>query len=493
MGTQKHTTMIIVALGTLSLLALTAHADVPVNCAYSESHGVWEFSIGTQSNDHSIVPECGLDNLGTVSKVHRFKLEERDQVTNVDTGSKGHYTIVSNQGFEITIDQRKYWAYYFFDETDRRNNDCSKTMVGYQRDEQLKTWSCIQGKRVSTVSFTQQVQSEEIEALLEDRTYTRDEEFLSKVNSVVTWKAKHYPQFEKLTLAEFQMLHGTQQAPKNYYSDLPSISSRLAQAKKFKFPESLPASWDWTNVNGENWDSPVWDQMSCGSCFAFGAKSVLEQRFRVASGMKMQPTVSAQEIITCGANMNYNQGCSGGFGYLILKETTEFGVVDESCNPETLSYNYNDKTCPDTSNCQRLYVRDYEYLGGYYGGATVEMMMEELVANGAVGVGIYAPSDFHAYSGGVYYQSSQALQSDWNPLVPTNHAVVIVGYGRCPEKVVEGDGSGCNVGDDDLPYWKVKNSWNSGWGEDGYIKILMGVNEIAVESKPVIATPVVPF
>lgn len=41
-----------------------------------------------------------------------------------------------------------------------------------------------------------------------------------------------------------------------------------------------------------------------------------------------------------------------------------------------------------------------------------------------------------------------------------NHIVELLGYGR----------------QDGIPYWLVKNSWGTEWGESGFIKLPMGMN-----------------
>lgn len=53
--------------------------------------------------------------------------------------------------------------------------------------------------------------------------------------------------------------------------------------------------------------------------------------------------------------------------------------------------------------------------------------------------------------------------------------VLVVGYGE--EK--------------GTPYWIVKNSWGTEWGEDGYFRIMRGNDECSIESIAVGIHPVV--
>ncbi|KAE9461942.1 hypothetical protein C3L33_06151, partial [Rhododendron williamsianum] len=65
-----------------------------------------------------------------------------------------------------------------------------------------------------------------------------------------------------------------------------------------------------------------------------------------------------------------------------------------------------------------------------------------------VSVGIDAASgDFRFYTGGVYRG---------NCGTDLHHAVTAVGYG---------------ITSDGTKYWLVKNSWGTGWGENGYMKL----------------------
>ena len=73
--------------------------------------------------------------------------------------------------------------------------------------------------------------------------------------------------------------------------------------------KSLPDEFDWRNVDGKNYVSPVRDQAKCGSCYAFGTLGMLEARVRILSNDTKAPVFSTQDIVSCS---EYSQGCKGG-------------------------------------------------------------------------------------------------------------------------------------------------------------------------------------
>jgi len=118
----------------------------------------------------------------------------------------------------------------------------------------------------------------------------------------------------------------------------------------------LPLEFDWRNVDGTSYDSPVRKQGECGSCYAIAATSVLESRIRIKSNNRMKPLLSPSSILSCS---RYNQGCFGGYPYLVGKFGKEFGFVEESCQP----YTETDDKCFDFCFHEKKWkVKSYGYL-----------------------------------------------------------------------------------------------------------------------------------
>ena len=160
----------------------------------------------------------------------------------------------------------------------------------------------------------------------------------------------------------------------------------------------------------------------------------------------------------------------------------EFGLVTDACAP----YNPVSRKCEEaTKSCKRFYSKNYEYVGGYYGaniGDQGQAMVEEL-QNGPVAVGFEVTDAFRSYSSGIYVEPS--LKSEFNPIVSVNHAVLCVGYGVCGK-----NDSACDGVNEGMKYWIVKNSWGKSFGEDGFFKIIRGVNDLGIESMPFKAEPI---
>jgi len=96
-----------------------------------------------------------------------------------------------------------------------------------------------------------------------------------------------------------------------------------------------------------------------------------------------------------------------------------------------------------------------------------ETIMAALMRDGPVAAAFDVYADFETYAGGVYQRTAGHAYEG-------GHAVRIVGWGTTEAGV---------------DYWTVANSWNPYWGEQGYFRILRGVDECGIESSVVASEP----
>lgn len=88
-------------------------------------------------------------------------------------------------------------------------------------------------------------------------------------------------------------------------------------------------------------------------------------------------------------------------------------------------------------------------------------MKAELYANGPISCGIHVTDNFASnYKGGIY--SEKVLL----PIV--NHEISVVGYGYDEET--------------DQEFWIGRNSWGAYWGEEGFFRMKMHGDNLAIES-----------
>ncbi|XP_065577934.1 dipeptidyl peptidase 1-like [Artemia franciscana] len=434
-------------------------SDTPVNCTYEEIKGSWIFYESARIHDGTIdCKEFGQ----RMPVIHKAKIELMEPNIAVDQfGNKGHWTLIYNQGFEVTVNGRVYFAFSKYKESrEEIISYCAETMNGWSHDVTVRNWGCYYGKKAEEIPFKVSVKEH---AADDSFVYYGSSGFVKQINEMQkSWVAKDYSEFYGLTAEELLKIKGGRRSAVINRPKPAPVTKSLNLRASF-----LPDEFDWRNVSGVNYVSPVRNQEKCGSCYAFSSMGMLESRLRILTKNLLQPTLSTQDIVSCS---QYSQGCEGGFPYLIAgKYAHDFGLVPEECNP----YSGKDSECNE-KKCNRHYVSKFRYVGGYYGACNEEAMKIALVEEGPLSISFEVYPDFMHYSGGIY-RHTQLIDKIY-PFELTNHAVLLVGYGT--EK---------STGE---KYWIVKNSWGTSWGEDGYFRIARGVDEVGIESIAVEATPI---
>ncbi|KAK3852192.1 hypothetical protein Pcinc_041214 [Petrolisthes cinctipes] len=425
--------------------------DTPGNCMYDDIRGTWTFYETERSGDNTI----NCDTLGPIVHTKTFTLSFPNNVMD-ELNNEGTWTMVWNQGFEVNINERSYYAFSYYEGNMLISTSyCDRTMNGWSRDNTVRNWSCFFGNKTTPVAPRPTSRVTVVESQLQQH-YNNDHNMIHNINTMQTsWTAKAYPQHEKYTVQEMLNRGG------GVGSMLTSPPTPAPATPEQKARVSLlPDNFDWRNISGQNYVTPVRDQGGCGSCFAFASMAQVESGIRIATKNQRSDVFSPQDIVSCSV---LAQGCLGGFNYLTGgRYAQDQGLVAEECN----IYTGQGDPCNTDSSCGRTYVSDYEYLGGYYGACNEELMLQSLVEDGPMAVAYMVFDDFHNYEGGIYHYTG--VKNEFNPLEMVNHGVLIVGYGVEP-----------TTGE---KFWTVKNSWSDTWGEDGYFRIRRGTNECSIES-----------
>jgi cathepsin B len=212
---------------------------------------------------------------------------------------------------------------------------------------------------------------------------------------------------------------------------------------------SVPDSFDGRQAFGKC-VHPVRDQQQCGSCWAFSASEVLSDRFCINSKGSVDVVLSPQTLVSCDTS---NMGCDGGYLNKAWQFLVSNGITSDSCEPYT-SGGGDSGTCP--TKCADNTALKYYKASSFTKVPSANIQTE--LMNGPVQVAFEVYQDFMSYKSGVYHHITGSLLG--------GHAVEMIGWGS----------------DSGTPYWIVKNSWGTSWGEQGYFRILRGSNECGIES-----------
>jgi C1A family cysteine protease len=208
--------------------------------------------------------------------------------------------------------------------------------------------------------------------------------------------------------------------------------------------ETLDHAYEASNggVDWRGYMNPVRDQGQCGSCWAFASVATTEGRYAIKHGGS-KVALSEQQLVDCSRSVG-NQGCNGGWASKALQWLQSNGANARSAYP----YTARDGSCK-----KGLAV------AARITGVSGVSNAKNAIAGGPVAVYVQAQSGFMSYGGGIF--NGVCGQYD--------HAVTAVGWGT----------SG------NTEYWIIRNSWGSGWGEAGHIRVQINGNcRITFDSFP---------
>lgn len=227
---------------------------------------------------------------------------------------------------------------------------------------------------------------------------------------------------------------------------------RLEEKKKTDIPNP-PASdlvaFNWVDRNKV---TSVKHQGVCGSCWAFTSMAVFESNYLIRNNLSTD--LSEQFILDCATDRRGRKAgsCNGGWYGGVF----EFLMNKDAETESRMPYRTKDYFCKPTLGSGGKYrIAAWGYLKPDAGIPAVREMKEALCKYGPLAACVKVTPAFQAYAGGIF---------DEHPPVQSprdiNHAITIVGW------------------DDTKKSYLVKNSWGPRWGENGYIWVEYGSNNI---------------
>jgi len=227
-------------------------------------------------------------------------------------------------------------------------------------------------------------------------------------------------------------------------------SERVKRKPLLKKITSVPEVYDWRN-NGAV--TAVKDQGQCGSCWAFSATETIESSYMLKYNLtnaSMKP-LAPQQIVDCDQGWLDN-GCNGGttsgaYNYVI----SAGGIERESSYP----YRASQGDCSFDKSLVAASLSTYHFACYPF---FESQLLQSAYTFGPISVCVDA-SNWQDYQSGVL----SASQCDF-PINILDHCVQAVGWNLAASS----------------PHWIVRNSWNTDWGEDGYIRLEYGANTCGI-------------
>eukprot|EP00727_Mastigamoeba_balamuthi_P012150 m51a1_g7558 putative cysteine peptidase precursor (313) ;mRNA; f:116058-116996 len=236
-------------------------------------------------------------------------------------------------------------------------------------------------------------------------------------------------QFSDLTREEFKALYTTD-LHIHQHGDIAVVADRHAD----------------DSLDMRSWLPAVKDQAQCGSCWAFSAIANAEGAWYKKNHEVVM--LSEQQLVSCDKQ---DSGCNGGLMTNADQYILQNGLATEQEYPYTSGMGTVPRCKPFTA---RYHFSDAKGFGAVASDDTIIAYLREF---GPLSVAIQADADvFRNYKSGILDSKKCGTT--------LNHGVTLVGFGT----------------ENGTPYWIVRNSWGSAWGDAGHVRLARGKNTCGI-------------
>jgi len=251
--------------------------------------------------------------------------------------------------------------------------------------------------------------------------------------------------------------------------DVELLKTKLAPAPSLVKTRAPPAQWDWSNYYSTAIKAntsaigPVKDQQQCGSCWAFSTTENFESMTFLANPFVVQPDKSnflpilgPQQLVDCDPQ---SQGCGGGWTYWAFEYLLTAGGQESEINYPYTAQNGN---CAFDATKIDAKIANYSFAINppcEEGSCPVvdDQLRVALQQIGPLSVCVNAEtwSDWT----GPQPMAAADCPGDAGDL---DHCVQLTGY-SWNDPTYGG-------------YWILRNSWNTNWGQSGFMFLSTGGN-----------------
>ncbi|XP_038650967.1 digestive cysteine proteinase 1-like isoform X1 [Scyliorhinus canicula] len=292
--------------------------------------------------------------------------------------------------------------------------------------------------------FNRDYEKDEKEHEIRKATFTHNMRYIHSMNRKLMSYRMEINHFTDRSVDEMSILNGRRR----------STTPNKGQPFPTELYKSIvpPPSVDWRLYGAV---THVKDQAMCGSCWTFSSTGNIEGALFLKTGYLVH--LSQQALIDCTWGFG-NAACDGGEEWRAFEWMLKHGGI-----PTAESYG---SYLGQNGFChynQSVFTAELE---GYVNvtSGDMEALKIAIFKNGPVSVGMDAShKTFRFYSDGVYYDPNCR-----NARTDLDHAVLAVGYGTLAGQ----------------PYWLIKNSWSTIWGDDGYVLMSMEDNNCGITTDP---------